>query len=72
MNTRITIDLQDQRLLKLIRYVAAEEDKSLRDVILEALRGYFSGRKESRAVMKLAEKTFEEWDNPKDADYDRL
>jgi hypothetical protein len=72
MNTRLTIDLQDESLLKLLRLEAAQEGKALREVIVEALRGYFSSKRENQAVMKLAEKAFAEWDNPKDSAYDRL
>lgn len=72
MNTRITIDLHDPQLLKLLRLEAAQEGKALREVIVKALESYFSSKRENRAVMKLAEKVFSEWDNPKDSEYDRL
>ena len=51
---------------------AAERGKALRDIILEALTSYFSHKRENRAMLKLAEKAFADWDNPKDSDYDRV
>jgi len=72
MNARLIIDLQDEQLLRLLRLEAAHEGKALREVIVEALKGYFSSKRENQAIMKLAEKAFAEWDNPKDSEYDRL
>ena len=72
MHTRITLDLRDPQLVKLLRLEAAHGGKTIRDIVATALEGYFSARRENRAVMKLAERVFSEWDNPKDSDYDRL
>lgn len=72
MDTRITVDLQDPQLFKMLKLEAAVERKPIREIIVQALRGFFSNKKENQAMLKLAEKTFEEWDNPKDADYDKL
>lgn len=72
MNTRLTVDLHNEQLIKLLRLEAAHGGRGLGEIIAEALQGYFSSKKENRAVMKLAEKAFAEWDNPKDAVYDRL
>ncbi len=72
MNTRITVDLQDPQLLKLLKFEAAAERKSIREIIVKALQGFFSSKKENQTLMKLAEKAFEEWDNPQDSEYDRL
>ncbi len=72
MNTRITIDLQEQALLVGLKWQAAQERKALREIVVEALQSYLSYKKENQALMKMAEASFEEWDNPKDAEYDRL
>ncbi len=72
MNTRLTVDLQDPQLLKLLRLKAAQDDKTIREIIVDALRGYLSSQQENLAILKMAESSFEEWDNPKDSDYDRL
>ena len=72
METRITVDLQDPQMLKMLRLKAAQEGKAIREVVVDALQSYFAHGQENQAILKLAEKTFEEWDNPKDAQYDRL
>jgi hypothetical protein len=70
MTTRITVDLRDPQLLKLLRLEAAQEGKTIREIVAVALEGYFSAKRENHAVMKLAEQAFSEWDNPKDSEYD--
>lgn len=72
MNTRFTIDLQDEELTKLLRLEAAHSGKAIREVVVDALESYFSAKRENKAVAKLAEKAFAEWDNPKDAEYDKI
>ena len=72
VETRITVDLRDPQLVKLLRLEAAQEGKTLREVIVAALESYFSAKRENQAVMKLAERVFSEWDNPKDSEYDRV
>jgi hypothetical protein len=72
MNTRLTVDLQDPSLMTHLRVEAAREGKALRDIVVEALQDYLSHKRENQAVMKLAEGSFSEWDNPKDSEYDRL
>ena len=72
MNTRITIDLQEPALLMGLKLQAVQERKALREVVVEALQNYLSHKKENQNLMKLAEASFQEWDNPKDAEYDRL
>lgn len=72
MNTRITVDLQDPQMAKMLRLKAAQEGKAIREIIVEALQSYFSHNQENHAILKLAEKTFEEWNSPADAQYDRL
>lgn len=72
MNTRFTIDLQDEGLTQLLRIEAAHSGRAIREVVVDALESYFSARRENKAVARLAEQTFSEWDNPKDAGYDTL
>lgn len=72
MGTRISTDLGDARLMKLLRAEANERDTSIRDVLVRALEGYFADRLETKALARLAEESFEEWDDPRDAEYDRL
>lgn len=72
MNTRLTIDLQDEGLTQLLRLEAAQKGLAIREVVVAALESYFSARRENGAVARLAERAFAEWDNPKDAEYDTL
>jgi hypothetical protein len=41
-------------------------------VLTCALEAYFADRLEAKAMAKLAESAFGEWDDPRDAEYDRL
>lgn len=72
MNTRITIDLKDEKLFSLIRLEAARQMTSIREIVVEALTHYFADRVETATLAKLAENAFAEWDNPEDAAYDHL
>lgn len=72
MNTRITIDLKDPQLVKALHIEAIHKNKALREIMVEALHSYFSNKLENRGIAILAEKSFAEWENPKDAEYDQL
>ncbi len=71
MNTMISADLKDPKLFRLLKLEAQLSNTSMRKVLVNALESYFAFQLETRAVTKLAESMFEEWDNPLDADYDR-
>mgnify|MGYP000478991140 CR=1 FL=1 len=72
MGTRISTDLGDPRFLKLLKSEANETDSTVKDVLIRALEAYFADRLETKALARLAEASFSEWDDPRDADYDRL
>ena len=72
MGTRISTDLSDPRLLKLLKAEANERDTTVKDVLSRALEAYFAERLETKALARLAESSFGEWDDTRDADYDRL
>jgi hypothetical protein len=72
MGTRISTDLGDARLMRLLRAEANERDTTIKDVMVRALEAYFADRLESKALAKLAESSFGEWDDPRDAQYDSL
>lgn len=72
MGTRISTDLGDPRLLKLLKNEANERDTTVKDVLARALEAYFAERLETKALARLAESSFSEWDDPRDADYDQL
>lgn len=72
MNTRITIDLGEPRLMTMLKMVAAQSGKTLKEVMVEALESYFSHSRENQALLAMADKTFAEWNNLQDSEYDKL
>jgi hypothetical protein len=72
MGTRISTDLSDPRLVKLLKAEAIERDTTIKEVLTRALEAYFADRLETKALAKLAEASFSEWDDPRDAEYDKL
>lgn len=66
------MDLGDPVWLRLLRMEAQETESSMKDVLIRALEGYFAHRLESKALLKAAESVFEDWNNPLDAEYDKL
>jgi hypothetical protein len=72
MATRISTDLADPRLVKLLKAEANERDTTVKEVLTKALEAYFAERLETKALTRLAESSFAEWDDPRDAEYDRL
>ncbi len=72
MGTRISTDLTDPRLMKLLKAEANERDTTVKDVLSRALEAYFADRLETKALARLAESSFDEWNDPRDAEYDRL
>jgi len=72
MSARLSADLGDPRLLRLLKAEANERDTTVKDVLIRALEAYFGDRLETKALAKLAEASFTEWDDPRDAEYDRL
>jgi hypothetical protein len=72
MGTRLSTDLGDARLMRLLKAEAQERDTSVKEVLVIALEAYFAERLETKALARLAESTFSEWDDPRDSEYDRL
>jgi hypothetical protein len=58
--------------MKLLKAEANERETTIKDVLTRALEAYFAERLETGALARLAESTFDEWDDPRDAEYDRL
>lgn len=71
-NSRITADLGDPQLLKLLKAEANINDTSIKDVLVTALEGYFAHRMESRDLSYASEEIFDEWNDKRDSDYDAL
>lgn len=72
MSTRISADLGNPRLMRLLKAEAAERDTTVKDVLTRAIEAYFAERLETKAFARLAESSFLEWNDPRDAEYDRL
>lgn len=51
---------------------AQETDTTIKNVLSRALEAWFAERLENKALARLSESAFSEWDDPRDADYDRL
>lgn len=69
---RISTELSDPRLVRLLKLEAHETDTTIKEVLSRALEAWFADRLETKALAKLAESSFSEWDDPRDSDYDRL
>lgn len=72
MNTRISTDLGNPVWMRLLKMESQETGSSVKDILIRALEGYFSHRLETKALQKASEKIFEEWNDPKDSEYDDL
>ena len=72
MNTRISTDLGDPKLIRLMKLEAQETGRSLKEVLILALEGYFAHRIETKALERASEKIFTEWNDLRDSDYDKL
>lgn len=62
----------DPRLIRLFKLEAQETGTTMRGILIRALESYFADRLETKALMKASESVFEEWNDPKDSDYDKL
>ncbi len=71
-SSKLSTDLGNPQLLKLLRLEAELTDSSIKDVLVTALEGYFAHRIESRALHRAAESAFSEWNDLRDSDYDNL
>ena len=72
MKTRITADLKDIRLIKLIKIEANEKGCTQAEVLVHSLEAYFGDKLETKTLAKASEIVFDEWDNDKDSQYDKL
>lgn len=72
MSARISTDLGDPAWIKLLKMEAQEKNQSIKEVLITALDAYFTHRLETKALQKASESVFEDWNDPRDADYDNL
>lgn len=72
MNTQITVDLENPSLVKILNLEAQSTGTSKKKIIISALESYFEEKLENKAINKLSESVFNEWNNSLDSDYDNL
>ncbi len=72
MSARISTDLGNPAWIKLLKMEAQEKNQSIKEVLIAALDAYFTHRLETKALQKASESVFEEWNDPRDSDYDKL
>ena len=53
--TKISTDLGDPRLLRLLKAEAQETGSTIREVLVQALESYFAHKLETRALLKASE-----------------
>jgi len=71
-NTRITIDLGQPQLITFLKIESAQTGQPVKEIVALALQNYFAEKLENKALAKLSEKAFAEWNNTEDAIYDSL
>ena len=72
MNTRISTDLGDPKLMRLLKLEAQQTHTTMKEVIKKVLESYFFHKLELKALQMASESAFEDWDNELDAEYDNL
>lgn len=72
MKARLSTDLGDPKLLKLLKAEANEKDISVKEVLVTALESYFAHRLETTSLYRATEAVFDEWNDPRESEYDSL
>lgn len=72
VKSRLSTDLGNPNLMRLLKWEAQETSSTVKAVLVKALEAYFSHRLETKALLKASEGVFSEWNDPRDADYDKL
>ena len=70
---KLTFDLSDKpELVELLKTYSVKARQSQKEVVVRALEAFFSDKLESRLLLKAAEQSFAEWNNPEDEIYNDL
>jgi hypothetical protein len=70
---KLTFDLSDKpELVELLKAYSLKQKQSQREVVIKALEAFFADRLENKMLLRAAEQTFAEWDNPEDEVYNDL
>ncbi len=70
---KLTFDLSDKpNLVELLKMHGAQAKKTQKEIVVKALEAYFADKIDSKLILKAAEKSFAEWDNPEDEIYNNI
>ena len=73
MKAEKSVDFRDRpELIEMLRTQAAWEGRTQKAIVVQALESYFAHRQESLFVPKIAEQSFQEWENEDNQVYDSL
>jgi hypothetical protein len=68
---KLSFDFSDHiEVVEQLRLLAATRGLSMKVIVLKALEAYFANTSENQLLLRAAEKSFSEWDNPHDKVYD--
>lgn len=67
---KLTFDFTEKpELVELLKTYCLKKRQSQKEVVIKALEAFFADKLENRLLMKAAERSFSEWDNPEDEIY---
>lgn len=72
MKARLSADLGDPKLMRLLQAEAIEKGTSVKEVLITALESYFAHRIENKDLLRTSEKVFTEWQDDRDSEYDKI
>ena len=72
MKNRLSTDLGNPILMRLLKMEAQETGTTIKDTLTRALEAYFAHRLETKALARISEDCFSEWADVRDSDYDKL
>ena len=70
---KVTFDFSDaSELVELLKAYSLRHRQTQKEVVIRALEAFFADKQENRLLLRAAEKSFAEWDNPEDEVYNDL
>ena len=70
---KLSFDLSDEpELVELLRMESAHRKLSRKEILVNALKAYFADKVEGEMHLRIAGKTFSEWNSEADKAYDNL
>jgi|HubBroStandDraft_1064217.scaffolds.fasta_scaffold146552_2 hypothetical protein len=72
-SAKVSFDFSDQpEIAEHLRLLSARRQTTQKAIVVEALQQYFSRLRGDEFIAVAADLAFSEWDNPDDADYDKI